>query len=339
MLRIKLAGRTPDPGAAPRGRASSRTTTAGRRRSSRRARTIQLHYLAPRGRCPTSSTRLDAAGLTTLGALRRRGTQRHRLPCRRHRARRAVRRRRRSSTRPRLLLRPPGLRRPAAQAQDLDLAPAPTAATRRRSTASRSSASLRDGERGLRRARRRRALVGAAYRSRARRVRPAGRGDPVLRALLDAWRDDLRYRVSRVKSRIKFMVDDLGPEGMRAEVERRLGYALPRFPLPPHRRRVADHLGVQPQKQEGRCRDRRPRPLGLDLAASSCSRSPPSLEELGGDIARHAAAEPRARERPRREPSTRRSLDCGALGFAARRERRSAAARSRAPASRTATSR
>ncbi|HJX75957.1 MAG TPA: nitrite/sulfite reductase, partial [Gaiella sp.] len=36
---------------------------------------------------------------------------------------------------------------------------------------------------------------------------------PVLRALLDAWQEDLRYRVSRVKARLKFMVDDLGPEG------------------------------------------------------------------------------------------------------------------------------
>src|SRR5213080_5614753 len=44
----------------------------------------------------------------------------------------------------------------------------------------------------------------------------------VLRALLDAWREDLTYRVSRVKSRMKFMVDDYGPEGMRAELERRL---------------------------------------------------------------------------------------------------------------------
>src|SRR5215471_6192568 len=42
----------------------------------------------------------------------------------------------------------------------------------------------------------------------------------VLAALLDAWKEDLRYRVSRVKSRMKFMVDDYGPEGIRAEVER-----------------------------------------------------------------------------------------------------------------------
>jgi ferredoxin-nitrite reductase len=70
---------------------------------------------------------------------------------------------------------------------------------------------------------------------------------PVLRALLDAWQEDLRYRVSRVKARLKFMVDDLGPEGMRAEVERRLGRALPDFRLPAHPESRMDHLGVQAQ--------------------------------------------------------------------------------------------
>jgi ferredoxin-nitrite reductase len=74
---------------------------------------------------------------------------------------------------------------------------------------------------------------------------------PVLRALLDAWQEDLRYRVSRVKARLKFMVDDLGPAGMRAEVERRLGYALPDFQLPPHPGTHADHLGVTRQHDEG----------------------------------------------------------------------------------------
>ena len=59
---------------------------------------------------------------------------------------------------------------------------------------------------------------------------------PVLRALIDAWQEDLRYRVSRVKARLKFMVDDIGPEGMRAHVEQRLGRWLPDFGLPPHPR-------------------------------------------------------------------------------------------------------
>jgi ferredoxin-nitrite reductase len=74
---------------------------------------------------------------------------------------------------------------------------------------------------------------------------------PVLCALLDAWREDLRYRVSRVKSRLKFMVDDYGPEGVRAEVERRLGYALPDYTLATLDREPEDHLGIRPQKQDG----------------------------------------------------------------------------------------
>ncbi len=74
---------------------------------------------------------------------------------------------------------------------------------------------------------------------------------PVLCALLDAWREDLRYRVSRVKSRMKFMVDDYGPEGVRAEVERRLGYSLPDYTLATLEREPEDHLGIRPQKQDG----------------------------------------------------------------------------------------
>jgi len=32
----------------------------------------------------------------------------------------------------------------------------------------------------------------------------------VLGAITGAWSDDLKYRVSRVKARLKFMVDDIG---------------------------------------------------------------------------------------------------------------------------------
>ena len=92
---------------------------------------------------------------------------------------------------------------------------------------------LRDGEPGFA------VRVGGGLSSVPRLARDLGvfvRRDealPVLRALLDAWKEDLTYRVSRVKARMKFMVDDYGAEGMRAEVERRLGYALPDFELPP----------------------------------------------------------------------------------------------------------
>lgn len=70
---------------------------------------------------------------------------------------------------------------------------------------------------------------------------------PVLRALLDAWQEDLRYRVSRVKARMKFMVDDLGPEGVRARLEERLGYVLPSFELPAYDGEPATHLGIEPE--------------------------------------------------------------------------------------------
>jgi sulfite reductase beta subunit-like hemoprotein/molybdopterin converting factor small subunit len=72
----------------------------------------------------------------------------------------------------------------------------------------------------------------------------------VLRAITDSWQTNLRYRVSRVKARIKFMMDDYGPEGVRAMVEERLGRRLEdgEAPLPAY---DDDHLGVHPQKQEG----------------------------------------------------------------------------------------
>jgi ferredoxin-nitrite reductase len=105
---------------------------------------------------------------------------------------------------------------------------------------------------------------------------------PVLRALLDAWKEDLRYRLSRVKSRMKFMVDDLGPEGMRAEVERRLGYTLPDFPLPPLDGQFADHVGVQTQKQESLTAIGIPVHLGL-VSGEQLLAIAELLEELGGE--------------------------------------------------------
>jgi ferredoxin-nitrite reductase len=65
----------------------------------------------------------------------------------------------------------------------------------------------------------------------------------VLAAMLDEWREDLRYRVSRVKARMKFMIDDIGVEGMRERVEARLGRRLEDFTLPPAPP-PGNHLGV-----------------------------------------------------------------------------------------------
>ena len=193
---------------------------------------------------------------------------------------------------------------------------------------------LRDGEPGFG------VLVGGGLSSVPRIARDLGvfvRPDeaiPVLRALLDAWREDLRYRVSRVKSRMKFMVDDLGPEGMRAEVERRLGYALPDFPLPPLDGQFADHVGVQPQKQEGLTAIGIPVHLGL-VSGEQLLAIAELLEELGGE-ARVTRQQNLVLATSRTQPSTPPSPACTRSGCRSTRTR-SAAARSRAPASRTAT--
>jgi ferredoxin-nitrite reductase len=102
---------------------------------------------------------------------------------------------------------------------------------------------LRDGEKGFA------VLVGGGLSSVPRIARDLGIWVPkddavtVLAAILDEWRDDLRYRVSRVKARLKFMIDDIGPEGMRKRIEERLGrtfddFTLPASPAP------RSHLGI-----------------------------------------------------------------------------------------------
>ncbi len=72
----------------------------------------------------------------------------------------------------------------------------------------------------------------------------------VLRAIIDAWKEDLRYRVSRVKARLKFMIDDLGAEGMRAEVEGRLGRTLADYTLEPLTTETGGHLGIEREADE-----------------------------------------------------------------------------------------
>ena len=120
---------------------------------------------------------------------------------------------------------------------------------------------IRDGEEGFG------VLVGGGLSSVPRIGRELGIWVPkddavaVLAAILDVWRDDLRYRVSRVKARLKFMVDDIGPEGVRARVEERLGRTFDDFRLP-----VApppgNHLGIHEQR-DGRYAVGVPVHLGL----------------------------------------------------------------------------
>jgi ferredoxin-nitrite reductase len=74
----------------------------------------------------------------------------------------------------------------------------------------------------------------------------------VARAILDVWRHDLKYRVSRAKARLKFLVDDYGAEGVRKAVEERLGRQLEDLVAPPVPTETSDHLGIHPQKDAGK---------------------------------------------------------------------------------------
>jgi ferredoxin-nitrite reductase len=105
----------------------------------------------------------------------------------------------------------------------------------------------------------------------------------VLRAILDAWRFNLKYRMSRAKARLKFMVDDFGPEGMRAEVERVLGRRLEDLPEPPKRIGDTEHLGIQRQKQEGLSYIGFPAYLGR-MSGEQMIRIAGIAESVGGDI-------------------------------------------------------
>lgn len=86
-----------------------------------------------------------------------------------------------------------------------------------------------------------------------------------LEALLLRWSDDPRYRRSRGRARFKFLVDDVGPEALRAVVEGRLG-PLPDLSAPAARGRDQP-LGATPQRQPGRVALGVPVPAGL-LGAS-----------------------------------------------------------------------
>jgi sulfite reductase (ferredoxin) len=105
----------------------------------------------------------------------------------------------------------------------------------------------------------------------------------VLRALLDAWKEDLRYRLSRVKARMKFMVDDYGSDGIRAEVERRLGRRLADFALPELDREPDDHLGLRPQRQDGLVSLGIPVHLGL-VSGTQLINAAQLAERFGGEF-------------------------------------------------------
>jgi ferredoxin-nitrite reductase len=110
---------------------------------------------------------------------------------------------------------------------------------------------LRDGREGFA------VLAGGGLSSVPRLARDLGVFVPkedaveILAAITTVWSEDLKYRVSRVKARLKFMVDDIGPEGMRERVEAKLGRTLEDFTLPPNEREPSNHVGVHLQRAGG----------------------------------------------------------------------------------------
>jgi sulfite reductase beta subunit-like hemoprotein len=105
----------------------------------------------------------------------------------------------------------------------------------------------------------------------------------VLGAITGEWSEDLRYRVSRVKARLKFMIDDIGPEGMRERVEARLGRTLEDFTLPAVTTAPSDHLGIHEQKQPGLVYVGAPVHLGL-VSGDQMIAIAELAERVSGDI-------------------------------------------------------
>ncbi|MBV8598434.1 MAG: nitrite/sulfite reductase, partial [Actinobacteria bacterium] len=105
----------------------------------------------------------------------------------------------------------------------------------------------------------------------------------ILGTITTVWSEDLKYRVSRVKARMKFMVDDIGAEGIRERVEAKLGRQLEDYTLPPVDVAPSHHLGVHPQKQEGLSYIGVPVHLGL-VSGDQMIAVADLADRYGGDI-------------------------------------------------------
>jgi sulfite reductase beta subunit-like hemoprotein len=112
---------------------------------------------------------------------------------------------------------------------------------------------------------------------------PKEESNEILGAITSVWSEDLAYRVSRVKARMKFMIDDIGPDGMRERVEARLGRKLEDYTLPPIDVEPSHHLGVHAQKQEGLSYIGVPVHLGL-ISGDQMIAIADLADRFGGDI-------------------------------------------------------
>jgi len=105
----------------------------------------------------------------------------------------------------------------------------------------------------------------------------------VLRAMIDVWREDLHYRLSRTRARLKYMVHDLGPAAFRARVEERLGRRLADGAVPRAPEAEFDHTGIHPQRQDGLFYAGFPVYLGL-MNGAALRAVADLAEEYGGGI-------------------------------------------------------
>ncbi len=112
---------------------------------------------------------------------------------------------------------------------------------------------------------------------------PKEDANEILGAITSVWSEDLKYRVSRVKARLKFMVDAIGPEGIRERVEARLEKKLEDYSLPPITVEPSHHLGVHAQRQEGLNYIGVPVHLGL-ISGDQMIAVADLAERFGGDI-------------------------------------------------------
>ena len=143
---------------------------------------------------------------------------------------------------------------------------------------------------------------------------PKEESNEILGAITTVWSEDLKYRVSRVKARLKFMVDDIGVDGMLERVEAKLGRTLERYTLPPIDAQPSAHVGVHAQKQDGLSY------VGVPVQARAHLRRPADRRRGSRRGARrrrpaHAPAEPDRHRRSERARRRARSRGLAELGL------------------------
>ena len=291
----QAAGRTPDAGEAARDRRGLEPLRQGRRR----ARDAAEHP-APLARARAASRRLRAPRLRghhDRGRVRRHRAQHHGLPAPGARARRALRLHADRRGGGRVLLRQSRLLEPAAQAQVLDLG---VRRSLQRAGDQLHLARRRDprGARGLRSARRRRAVVGAAARARHGRLRAEGGGrrgarcdhgrvgrGPALPRLAREGAPQVHGRRHRARGDARARRGEARPQarGLRAAAD-------PRPAVEPSRRARAEAGGAAHDRRAGASRPHLGRPDDRDRRPRRADRRRRT---------RDAPAELRRRERPR----------------------------------------